>query len=572
MTIVAKAIAVMMLAVPAAALGQLPDSQIPNPKLLTLTPPGCKAGATVEVTWTGTDLEEPQALLFSHPGIKAEAVQPPAPPADPKKPPMPKPPITKFKVSVAANVPLGIHDVRMVNKWGVSNPRAFVVGDLPEVAEKEPNNDVPEAQRVELNSTVNGNLASAVDVDYYVFAAKKGQRVVVSCLASSIDSRLQAGLELYDKTGRQLAFNRRYHGTDALVDHTIAEDGDYYVRLYEFTHTLGSAEHFYRLTISTAPWIDAVFPCMVEPGKTAQVTVFGRNLPGGQPDPTVALGGRVLEKAVVAVTAPGDAAARQRLAYTGHLSAGSIGLDGFELRLKNAAGSSNPFLLTFATAPVVLDNGTNKTQQTAQEIPVPCEISGRIERKGDRDWFVFNGKKGDTFTFDMLSDRLGAPTDMVFRLHNPAAKADIVEMDDHSEQLNFNFKFFARTDDPGVYPFTVPADGKYQVMVASRTANMHAGPQHFYRLRIVPPQPDFHLVVLPAADNGPDSGHLLQRGNQNFTVFAWRHEGFNGEITLNVEGLPKGVTCPPQTLGPGLRQTNLVLSAAADAPSPGRSR
>src|SRR5438445_9009001 len=49
-------------------------------------------------------------------------------------------PISKFKVTIAANVAVGIHDVRLINKWGISNPRAFVVGDLAEVTEKEPNN------------------------------------------------------------------------------------------------------------------------------------------------------------------------------------------------------------------------------------------------------------------------------------------------------------------------------------------------------------------------------------------------------------------------------------------------
>jgi hypothetical protein len=36
---------------------------------------------------------------------------------------------------------------------------------------------------------------------------------------------------------------------------------------------------------------------------------------------------------------------------------------------------------------------------------------------------------------------------------------------------------------------------------------------------------------------------------------------------LSVEGLPTGVTCPPQTVGPTLRQAALALSAAADAPA-----
>src|SRR5437667_252624 len=81
-------------------------------------------------------------------------------------------PITQFKVTVGPDVPLGCHDCRLVGKWGVSNPRVFAVGDLAEVQEKEPNNDVEVAQKVELNSTINGNMAGPADVDYYVFAGK----------------------------------------------------------------------------------------------------------------------------------------------------------------------------------------------------------------------------------------------------------------------------------------------------------------------------------------------------------------------------------------------------------------
>src|SRR5258708_6095869 len=161
----------VLLTITGSALAQPPaGSQLPNPRLTILTPCGAKAGSTVEVTFAGTDLEEPLALLFSHPSIKAESIQPPPPPpADPKKPapPAPKPPITKFKVTVAADAPPGNHDVRFIGKYGISNPRVFVVGDLTEVAEKEPNNDVAEAQRVELNTTINGTIAAPTDVDYF---------------------------------------------------------------------------------------------------------------------------------------------------------------------------------------------------------------------------------------------------------------------------------------------------------------------------------------------------------------------------------------------------------------------
>ncbi len=551
------------------ALAQrLPGPSLPTPQLFVVTPNGGKVGTTFEVTFTGPDLEEPQSLLFSQPGIKAEPIVPPAPPVDAKKPPAKpaaKPPITKFKVTIPANTPLGIHDVRLVNKWGISNPRAFVVGDLTEVLEKEPNDDVPQAQRVELNTTVNGVIGAPTDVDYFVFAGKKGQRVVVSCLASSIDSRLVTALELYDSAGRRLGFNRHYHHNDALVDCTLPADGDYYVRLYEFTHTLGSPEHFYRLSISTAPWIDAISPVVVEPGKSTQLTIYGRNLPGGQLDPAAIEDGSVLEKVTVVVNVPNDAAALQRLAYNGHLPPHQAAQDGFEYRIRNASGTSNPFLLTYAKAPVVIDNEANDTPETAQEITLPCEISGRIEKRRDRDWYAFTAKKDTVYTIEVYSDRLGAQTDMYFVLRRADNKQELADLDDNPDVLS-QVQFFNRSDDPPAYRFVVPENGKYQLLVASRDADSRASPRLFYRVRITAEQPDFHLFVMPAEGLRPDSCCVLQGGNENYTALVWRQDGWNGPVTLTVEGLPTGVTCPPQVVGPGLRQAALVLSAAANAP------
>jgi hypothetical protein len=557
------------------------DNNLPNPRLLVLTPPGGKAGTTVEVGFNGTDLEEPQTLLFSHPGIKAEPIIPPAPPPakpDPKKPApkpdakqpdpkqsAPKPPaITKFKVTIPADVPVGIYDARLVGHWGISNPRAFVVGDLKEIAEKEPNNDVEQAQRVEINSTINGVISAPTDVDYFVFAGKKDQRVVVSCQATSIDSRLQPAMDLYDAAGRHLAFNRHYQHNDAMLDCILPADGDYVIRLYEFTYTQGSPEHFYRLNISTAPWIDAVYPPMAEAGKTAQVTVYGRNLPDGKPDPAAVVDGRILEKAVVNVTAPNDPGALNRLTFSGRLDPLTSSLDGFEYRVRNSAGVSNPFLLTYAQGPVVIDNEANDTPETAQAITLPCEIAGRIEKPNDEDWYAFTAKKGEVYNFDLFSERIGGQTDIYFSLRNAANNQEIGEFDDEGTTLS-PIKFFTRSSDPPPYRFTVPADGKYTIKIASRDSSFRSGPRCFYRMRIRQDHPDFRLIVMPPADHLPDACRLLQSGAEYFTVLVWREDGFNGPITLSVEGLPAGVTCAPQTIGPNLKQSIVTLEASAAA-------
>ena len=472
-----------------------------------------------------------------------------------------------FKITVPADAPLGIIDVRFVGKWGVSNPRAFVVGDLPEVMEKEPNNDVPEAQRVDLNTTINGTMANATDVDFYVFTGKKGQRVLASCLASSIDSRFLPEVEVYDAKGRLLASGRNYSGNDALADCTLPDDGDYYVRLFEFTHTAnipgGVSEYFYRLTVSTTPWIDAIYPAVVEPGKPTPVTIYGRNLPGGQPDPLSTQDGRVLEKLTATVTAPTDPAALSRLTYSGRVLPSGSGLEGFEYRVHGPAGASNPFLLTIAHNPVVLDNDANDTMETAQEVAPPCEIAGRFEKLRDRDWYAFTAKKGDVYNIDLQSGRLGAPT-LTFLVVRDAAKKDLYESPPDNPD-SFSVKFFTRCEDPAVYRFTAPADGKYYVQAGSSLADSEAGPRQYYRLRIAPDQPDFQIVVTPTAGTKPEGCNLYQGGSQSFNVFAWRRDGFAGDINLTVEGLPPGVTCPPQTLGGGARSAQLVLTAAPDA-------
>jgi hypothetical protein len=557
-----------LLTIGSPAFAQRQALPMPNPQLLTVMPPGARAGSTVEITLTGQELDSPQKLLFSVPGIQAELVSAAAPAADAKKPgkqaPAPAAAI-KYKVAIPADAPVGIHDVRLVNALGVSNPRAFVIGDLPETLEKEPNNDVPQAQRIDLNSTVNGAIVSPTDVDYYVFAGKKGQRVVASCLASSIDSRLFTGLELYSKQGSLLAANREYHGADAVLDCTLPHDGDYYVRVFAFTYTQGDPEHFYRLSVSTAPWIDAVYPPVVEPGKKTTVTVYGRNLPGGKPDPVAILDGRPLEKLTVTVEAPSEAEAQHQLRFTSTVAPRSAALDGFEFRLRNESGVSNPYLLRYARAPVVLDNEANDTSETAQEIPVPCEIAGRVEKKGDRDYYRFHAKKGEIYSIEAFGDRLDSPVSLNC-LIRPRGKDGGTEFSDNNESLHPTL-FFTRTEDPARMRFAVPADGDYILRVSSRDADLHAGPRHLYRIRIAPEQPDFQLIVMPPATSTPDACVVRQDGRSYYTVLVWRLDGFAGEVKLSAEGLPEGVTCPPQVVGPNQKLGTLVISAAANAPA-----
>ena len=58
--------------------------------------------------------------------------------------------------------------------------------------------------------------------------------------------------------GKPIATNRGYRGGDAVLDFKAAIDGEYLVRVSQFAYTTGGPDHFYRLTVRTGPWIDAV--------------------------------------------------------------------------------------------------------------------------------------------------------------------------------------------------------------------------------------------------------------------------------------------------------------------------
>jgi hypothetical protein len=549
---------------------QPPQNVLPQPRINTIFPMGAKAGTDVEITVNGFDLDDPTGLHFSHSGIKAELIAPPGPPPDPKdkdkpKPtPKPKVPATthKFKVTVPADTPHGNHDLRIITQLGVSNPRVFVVGDRTEVRESDkPHNDVPDAQRIELNSTVNGVIVNQSDVDYYVFAGKSGQRLLVNCLTSSIDSRCRPLLELFDSSGKRLAANRHYRGNDALVDVTLPADGDYFVRVCEFAYQSGSPDHFYRLTVTTGPWIDAAFPPVVNPGQPSVVTLYGRNLPGGKLAEGMTIDGRPIETLSVTVTPPTDAP-RNALTVRGHVAPPQALQDGFEFRLPH----SNPITLFYTDAPIHSERKPdNDTLDTAEQIAVPCDVIGRIDRRYDKDWYGFTAKKGDVFQFELFADRLGSDMDTYFTVKSVANKGDVIpEQDDDADTLHPQ-QFFTRSTDPAVAKFTAPTDGQYAVLVASRESNVSFGPRSVYRLRIAKPTLDFRAVVMPKSRDLTGATVARTAGEVAFDLLIDRRDGFLGPVLATVDGLPAGVTAKPVIVGTNSRWGTVVLSIANDA-------
>ncbi len=530
---------------------------LPHARLFLISPCGGQLGKVVRVTVAGIDLEEARSLHFSHPGLSAKLVP------DPAKPGQFLP--NQFDITIAANTPVGLHDVRVVGKYGISNPRVFAVGACPEVMEKEPNNDVPQAQLITLDTTVNGTIASNVDVDYFQFDAKKGQRLIIICQGKSIDSLLDPEMRLYHPSGKLLATERAIDDSDLSLTFTPEIDGRYVIRLCQFGHVFGDAYHYYRLTVSTGPWIETVFPPVIQAGTETQVTLWGCNLPGSQPDPTIRGFQPPLEKWTTKLACPNPPAGASPSFRHTLMPTRQALFDGFDYQLQAPNGWSNRVVLSSTIFPVVIQTNGNTAAEKAQTVPFPCEVAGRFAHSKEQHWYRFQGKAGQVVIIEGYADRLGAPLDLYFEIRRPDNKQSLGEFDDHPEAYA-PLRFFARTEDPKVR-IGLPVDGLYEIMVGARNNFEARLASAVYRLSLQPDQQDFRLAVLDHYIQSPGALHVPRGGLRHLEVYVYRMNAFGGPIQLSAELLPPGVTCTPQLVNPGAPQAVLVISAAADAPA-----
>ena len=103
-------------------------AQLPQAKLFSVFPPGAQVGVATEIAITnGLEMDEANRLIFNHPGIKAEQKVTEANGV--------KTPVANTFILTATGVPDGIYEVRFSGRFGVSNPRSFVIGSRKEINE-----------------------------------------------------------------------------------------------------------------------------------------------------------------------------------------------------------------------------------------------------------------------------------------------------------------------------------------------------------------------------------------------------------------------------------------------------
>jgi hypothetical protein len=439
------------------------------PSIAYLHPAGAKRGTTVEVTAGGSFDRWPVQVWTDDPGITAKAAKDKG----------------KLTIAVAADVVPGIHWVRLHDELGASTLRPFIVGTLPDVLDREPNDEIARAQPIDASSVVNGRLEKPGDVDVFAFKLKKGETLLASVDAfRSLRSPMDGVLQILSADGFVLEQNNDWSSLDPQIAFTSLKDGAYLVRLFAFPSVpdasirLSGGETFvYRLTLTTGGFIDHTMPLAAKRSPSASVAIEGWNIPA---------------------------------------SARSLRLDTRD----DVATVFHPDLAnTFRVRVEEHPCWPGDSQRPATLSP-PFSFTGRLPANGAGETIAIAGKKGQALNIRVESRDLGLAVNPVIRVLD-ADKKQLATAEpatiNRDTELNF----------------TPPADGVSHIEVRDQFGD--GGPRFVYRLRVAPPEPGFDLTV--AADR-----FALAPGKPlDIPVTVNRRGGFAKEITLAAEGLPAGV-------------------------------
>jgi hypothetical protein len=403
-------------------------AQTAPPTLQAVAPSGAQRGTRATLVLKGTNIDKPSDILFSEPGFstKITAVREIPEKPGPRKPVGTEAPIEdkarKYEVTadvtIAADVPHGVHAFRLMTPLGVSNLLRFAVSSLPEVTERASTG--PAAPTVALPAAIVGKLGKPGEVDEYGFDARAGEELVFQLVARPLGSRLDSVVRLLDRDRRVVAENNDFDlSRDSVLTWRVAEAGQYTLTVEDVEHGGGAEGFEYRVYAGALPYLASVFPLGVPAGAEGTIAAAGVNL-GGAPNLRIAgdraaLIGRTIP---VAVTAP-----------AGH--------------------TLNRKPLALGSYPEAIESEPNDDPAAARALAIPSTVNGRIwtatgesgsrgaggpvghgvdgadpTRSGsrDRDVFRFHARKGQKLVFDVAAQQLDSPLDSVIEVLDAAGR------------------------------------------------------------------------------------------------------------------------------------------------------
>lgn len=475
---------------------------LPTPRLLTVSPMGAQVGTSVEVAITHQHVDVARELLFSTPFITAKPVMAADGTAIPNR----------FIVSIAADAPIGVHEARTLSRQGLSSPRAFAVGDLPEVIRTAPNQSPATALPLPLNVVCNATTSDR-SIDFYSFQGLAERRVVVDCNTIGIDSKLNPVVIVADASGHDLMVSR----DGGVVDFTPSIDGTFLIKVHGLAFQ-GGPEQLYRLCL--------------------------REVIGGGP------------------------AARQPVVR--RVSAFSWPPEGLSERAltNEAEPNGDPAVPQTITLPSDLSG----TFDPADDV----DVFQFAAKKGEEWWVeVASERLGPNTDPFVLVQRVDATTEgeSVVDIVELDDIPHPIKPGTFLPGSTYTGPPYVSGSPDALGKISIPQDGVYRLRLRDLLGGPGGEAGSPYRLLVRQASPDFALVAWAAHlqmrqnDFGTFSKPIALRagGTMAFEVVVVRRDGFDGPIDLFMEGLPPGVRATGLTIPAGKQQGMLFISADESA-------
>ncbi len=230
----------------------------------------------------------------------------------------------------------------------------------------------------------------------------------------------------------------------------------------------------------------------------------------------------------------------------------------------------------------------NNEHSQAQQITLPCDLSGSFFPAADVDVFEFSAKQGDIWWVEVGSARLGLLTDPAVVVQHVAIDdqgnevlTDVAELSDIPSPVQVSSNAYSYDGPPYdagsadvLGKIEIKQDGIHRLQLSDLFGGTRNDPRNIYRLVIRKAAPDFALVAwglhmnLRNGDRNALSKPIaLRRGaTMPLEVVAVRRDGFDGEIELTMDDLPDGVTASGLKIPTGKTRGIMLITADQGAP------
>jgi hypothetical protein len=491
-------------AIPLLAILLVSTAQAASPQLTNIYPPGVQRSREQTITFTGARLKDAVEILFYDSGFKIKKLEV----VDPQN--------VKVTIDVAKDCRLGEHMATVRTKSGLSDYRSFFVGALPAVDEKEPNNDFDKPQRINMNVCVAGTLQNE-DADYYRVHAKKGER-----LSAEIEG-IRLGQAYFDPFLSILDINRFELASvddtalgkqDPFVSVVIPADGDYTILVREASYR-GADNCHYRLHVGNFPRPSVAYPAGGKRGERLKVQLLGD------------AAGPIEQE----ISVPADPQAYGNLFIE---DKGGI--------------TPSPVLFRPFDEGNILETEPNDDFNTANAAELPRAMNGRMQKKGDVDFFKFAAKKGQVWEIECYARRIGSPMDPVISLYKDDKPKSLIASNDDARGQDSYMRW------------QVPEDGNYFIRITDHLGQ--GGETYVYRVEMTPVKPAL-TIGIPRVERYGQSRQTVPvpRGNRYGTLIQATRADFGGPIELLPKNLIPGVKMAVRQMHPSTTLVPVVFEA-----------